>query len=148
MADITHETFDYCPPVTVVEQLCNQLRQDVERAVCAAVLEVGIEVDKEELIKALNYDRGQYEKGETAGWNKGFQEGYLRAWSDADVDRLREDLRSLRTRLNAAKTQLHKSTDCEYCIHSKLPLPNVACSLCSPEHDMWKWVGVQDDEMC
>lgn len=148
MADRTHETFDYRPPVTVVEQLCNQLSQDVERAVCAAVLEVGIEVDKEELIKALNYDRGQYKKGETAGWNKGFREGYLKAWSDADVNRLRADLRSLREQLDSAVTQLRKSTDCEYCRHSKLPLPNMACSMCSPEHDMWGWVGEQNDEMC
>ena len=35
----------------------------IENMMWSAVLKVGITVDKEELIKALRYDRGQYEKG-------------------------------------------------------------------------------------
>lgn len=34
-----------------------------EEEINKAVLNVGVDVDKEELIKALNYDRGQYRKG-------------------------------------------------------------------------------------
>ena len=36
---------------------------EIENMICSAVLKVGITVDKEELIKALRYDRGQYDKG-------------------------------------------------------------------------------------
>ena len=36
---------------------------EIENIICSAVLKVGITVDKEELIKALRYDRCQYEKG-------------------------------------------------------------------------------------
>lgn len=35
----------------------------LEDGVTKAAQDVGIRVDKEELVKALNYDRGQYEKG-------------------------------------------------------------------------------------
>lgn len=40
---------------------------EIENMICSAVLKVGITVDKEELIKALRYDRGQYEKGYADG---------------------------------------------------------------------------------
>ena len=36
---------------------------EIENMIFSAVLKVGITVDKEELIKALRYDRGQYDKG-------------------------------------------------------------------------------------
>ena len=38
-----------------------------EKHILRAVLNVGINVDKEELIKALQYDRGQYDKGYADG---------------------------------------------------------------------------------
>ena len=37
--------------------------KELEKAILRAVLRVGIEVNKEELIKALAYDRDQYQKG-------------------------------------------------------------------------------------
>lgn len=37
--------------------------QDQEEKVMECICEYGIEVDKEELIKALQYDRNQYKKG-------------------------------------------------------------------------------------
>lgn len=40
---------------------------EIENMISSAVLKVGITVDKEELIKALRYDRGQYEKGYADG---------------------------------------------------------------------------------
>lgn len=40
---------------------------EIENMIFSAVLKVGITVDKEELIKALRYDRGQYEKGYVDG---------------------------------------------------------------------------------
>ena len=54
----------------------NDIYEDIGRAtakafddmVFRAVAEVGIEVDRDELIKALAYDRGQYEKGYGDGY--------------------------------------------------------------------------------
>lgn len=36
---------------------------------------MGIYVDKEELIKALRYDRQQYDKGYADGYSKGYEQG-------------------------------------------------------------------------
>ena len=43
------------------------VKDKCDNAVFRAVQEVGIEVDKDELLKALQYDRGQYEKGYSDG---------------------------------------------------------------------------------
>ena len=55
----------YESPITAIyEQISNQINQDFEDRIMAEVkMKVDVNVDKEELIKALNYDRGQYEKG-------------------------------------------------------------------------------------
>lgn len=47
-----------------------QLENDVVKAVCG----YNINVDKEELIKALNYDRGQYNAGYKDGYEDALQE--------------------------------------------------------------------------
>ena len=43
--------------------------QEDEKMVMKAIREVGVNVDKEELIKALQYDRNQYTKGYEDGKN-------------------------------------------------------------------------------
>lgn len=50
----------YKPPIELV---MGNLQHLIEKNVCRAVAEIGIIVDKYELIKALEYDRGQYDKG-------------------------------------------------------------------------------------
>lgn len=45
------------------EPIYEQIRDAFDNEVFKAVQAVNIEVDKDELIKALKYDRGQYEKG-------------------------------------------------------------------------------------
>lgn len=52
--------------IKVIEQ---QVQVHMEDEVMRAVQRVGISVDKEELIRALKYDRGQYEKGYDDGKN-------------------------------------------------------------------------------
>ena len=44
-------------------ELQTQIEQEEENMVMKAIRNVGINVDKEELIKALQYDRNQYTKG-------------------------------------------------------------------------------------
>ena len=43
--------------------ITQQMNDNLDDAIYKTVVEVGINVDKDELLKALNYDRGQYEKG-------------------------------------------------------------------------------------
>lgn len=47
------------PVETIISKM--QMQQDGE--IFRAVQEIGINVDKDELLKALRYDRGQYDKG-------------------------------------------------------------------------------------
>jgi predicted GNAT superfamily acetyltransferase len=55
----------YESPITAIyDQIATQINQDFEDRIMAEVkMKVDVDVDKDELIKALNYDRGQYEKG-------------------------------------------------------------------------------------
>ena len=58
----------YESPIKLIQrQLDTQITEDVLKA----VYEVGISVDKEELIKALKYDRDSYAKGYHAGYVNG-----------------------------------------------------------------------------
>lgn len=50
----------YQSPIEVIQ---TQLRNQIEGEIYKAVMNVGVNVDKEELLKALQYDREQYQKG-------------------------------------------------------------------------------------
>lgn len=52
-------------------------RQDEENCMVSIRQAVGYQVDKEELIKALNYDRNQYEKGYKDGYDAGYKRALL-----------------------------------------------------------------------
>ena len=57
----------YESPINIIiSELCTKLDSDCVKSVQS----YGFDVDKEELAKALNYDRKQYEKGHTDGYNK------------------------------------------------------------------------------
>lgn len=47
----------------VMKEVFQKMNEDFENSVLKAVQKVGINVDKEELLKALIYDRGQYDEG-------------------------------------------------------------------------------------
>lgn len=51
------------PIEKIYGELQTQMVQEDENMVMKAIRKVGINVDKEELIKALQYDRNQYTKG-------------------------------------------------------------------------------------
>jgi hypothetical protein len=53
-----------------IEVISRQMRTQQEDHVYKAVLEVGVNVDKDELIKALKYDRDQYDKGYRDGMSE------------------------------------------------------------------------------
>ena len=53
----------YQGPINIIENIQNAINESIDSQTLKAVLEVGIYVDKDELLKALAYDRGQYRKG-------------------------------------------------------------------------------------
>lgn len=61
----------YIPPI---QAYYAAKEKELEAAVMRAVESVDIHVDREELLKALQYDRGQYQKGYDAGFADGFCE--------------------------------------------------------------------------
>lgn len=50
-----------------IEVIYKEMRTEFENNVYKAIQDYGVCVDKDELIKALQYDRGQYEKGYADG---------------------------------------------------------------------------------
>ena len=60
----------YKNPIEVIyDELQTQMVQEDEKLVMKTVRNVGVNVDKGELIKALQYDRNQYTKGYEDGKN-------------------------------------------------------------------------------
>ena len=54
----------YESPLTIaINKATQSMNYDLENQILEVVQKAGIHVNKEELVKALNYDRGQYEKG-------------------------------------------------------------------------------------
>ena len=52
-----------------IKTICDEMQTQFEGEVLKAVQRVGIEVDKDQLIKALNYDRNQYAEGYKHGYS-------------------------------------------------------------------------------
>ena len=62
----------YQSPITLTyDELTSELIKQNEEAVLKAVMRCDVQIDKEELLKALKYDRDQFDKG----FNTGFIEG-------------------------------------------------------------------------
>ena len=69
----------YESPIKIIT---GQIKTNYEDAIYSAVQNVVINVDREELLKALEYDRGQYEKG----WREGFHDGYIHGLEIAIIE--------------------------------------------------------------
>ena len=63
----------YDSPIKII---ATQMEAKMENDILTAVQHFDINVNKDELIKALDYDRKQYE----AGYQAGYQAGYEKAW--------------------------------------------------------------------
>ena len=58
----------YKSPIDVcIADIQCQIDKQVDEGIYKAVVNVGVNVDKEELLRALSYDRNQYEKGYADG---------------------------------------------------------------------------------
>ena len=72
-------------PINVMEiqdSFVSEIKEKTEEMVFTEIKRIGIDVNKEELIKALQYDREQYQKG--------YSDGYAEAINDF-VERLKEE---------------------------------------------------------
>lgn len=58
-------------PVTIVQEISSQIARDTDDYIMSEIYKTGVTVNKEELIKAINYDRDQY--------NKGYRDGFRNA---------------------------------------------------------------------
>lgn len=62
----------YNSPIEIITtEITRQINKQIDEAVCQAVQSIGVNVNKEELIKALIYDRDQYDKGYADGFKAG-----------------------------------------------------------------------------
>ena len=60
----------YMSPISLsVERIVQDFNEHTDRNVLHAVMQCGINVDRDELIKALRYDRDQYQKGFCDGYD-------------------------------------------------------------------------------
>lgn len=67
---------DYESPIELItRQVSEQVEQTHEKVVMTQLMNIGVNVNKNELIKALQYDRGQYEKGYKNGYKDGYSKG-------------------------------------------------------------------------
>lgn len=57
-----------------IETIIGEMKMQQNGEICRVVQEVGINVDKDELIKALQYDREQYGKGYSDGYKDAIKE--------------------------------------------------------------------------
>lgn len=65
----------YKSPISVFffdEYFKDKLSEDVDNLIHQAVLKVQIDVDKPRLLRALNYDSKQYDKGYSDGYFNGY----------------------------------------------------------------------------
>ena len=71
----------YESPIEMIQRtISEQIKQEEDRCVYYKIeQQVGFHIDKDELIKALNYDRDQYNKGYSDGKAVGYELGYQKA---------------------------------------------------------------------
>lgn len=88
----------YKPPIDVYQKLTNNFNDFCDKAnaelekeiVCRVRMETAINIDKDELFKALRYDRAQYEEG----YADGHKDGYDKGFHDA-VEHLRKSVEEI-----------------------------------------------------
>lgn len=57
-----------------IKLIMGQLRDQVDGEIFKAIQDINVQVDKDELTKALQYDRGQYDEGYADGYKEAIRE--------------------------------------------------------------------------
>lgn len=68
-------------PITITQEIASQIAKDTDDYIMSEIYKTGVTVNKEELIKAINYDRDQYNKGYCDGFNTAVE----MEWTSADL---------------------------------------------------------------
>ena len=68
-------------PITITQEISSQIARDTDDYIMSEIYKTGVVVNKEELIKAINYDRDQYKKGYCDGFNTAVE----MEWNSADL---------------------------------------------------------------
>ena len=69
-------------PISITEEICREMAEAYDAYIVEEVRKVIPHIDKEELVKALEYDRGQYEKGYADGKESAVKHGH---WERTDI---------------------------------------------------------------
>ena len=74
--EMSNDNYNYESPITRIEnQLLEEMvKKEEDQFMCEVRQTIGYSIDKSELIKALNYDRDQYERGYQDGRSAGYQQ--------------------------------------------------------------------------
>lgn len=65
----------YESPIEMIyTDIQTQIKEETDKCIYEAMQQCGIHVDKDELIKALQYDRRQYERGYLDGYADGMRD--------------------------------------------------------------------------
>lgn len=76
----------YESPIEITHKLTKmELEKRIEGDILRAVYSYGIDVNKEELIRALQYDRGQYYKGYEDGYRDGASEVAAKIFAEIEM---------------------------------------------------------------
>lgn len=89
--ELPKENYNWEPPITrIYEDIRNEMvRQEEENCMYAIEQSIGYKVDKEALIKALQYDKGQYDRG----YMDGAKETFV-----GELNKLKEEIEKLEFR--------------------------------------------------
>ena len=68
-------------PATITQEISSQIARDTDDYIMSEIYKTGVTVNKEELIKAIKYDRDQYNKGYCDGFNTAVE----MEWTSADL---------------------------------------------------------------
>lgn len=68
-------------PISIIEEIGREVTEAYDAYIVEEVRKVIPHIDQEELVKALEYDRGQYEKGYADGRAYATKHGH---WNDVD----------------------------------------------------------------
>ena len=85
----------YKSPIELVtSNIMTEIAKKQDEQIMRAIQSVGVNVDKEELIKALNYDRQQYDKGYRDGARELAErlKPILFNYYDSDIDNLLKEM--------------------------------------------------------
>ena len=80
--------YNYESPISIaIAKMQDENNEQLENECMLVIKEkIGIDVNKDELIKALNYDRAQYEKGFRDGLSKAYHHNHGHWIKDNDID--------------------------------------------------------------